>query len=225
MQLRGKRRSERVQIEFPIRVLGTDAQSGDFSEPGRTSLISRHGAVIILGRNLASAHGLTIRCPGNKEDAAIRIVGLLGGQGNELVYGVAFSSPEVNPWGIRFPSLEGSDESLARTLLQCTQCQSREIAHLNEIELQLFEANRSIQRACPSCSATTPWMQGSNQALSDLPAQLSEQPLQPNASAIRPAPDVRHKRKLSRGNCRMRGSFGRWDMFQKCHALHGGVSD
>jgi PilZ domain len=198
MQSRGRRRSERVHIEFPVEVRGTDAQGHPFSERGRTSLISRHGAVIVLGRDLATAHGLIIRCPGNKGDAAIRIVGLLGGQGNELVYGVAFSGPEVNPWGVRFPSQEASDETLARTLLQCAQCQSREVVHLNEIEIQVFEANKSVQRPCQSCSATTSWTQGSNQALGDLPAQLNGQPLQPNASATQPAPDGRHKRKHAR---------------------------
>jgi hypothetical protein len=198
MQFPGKRRSERVHIEFSIKVLGMDAQGYPFNERGRTSLISRHGAVIVLGRNLAAAHGLTIRCPGNKEDAAIRIVGLLGGQGGELVYGVAFFSSEVNPWGIRFPSPDDSEETLARTLLQCTQCQSREIVHLNEIELQVFEANRSIQRSCQSCSATTSWTQGSNQARGDLSAHLNEPPLRPNASATQPASDAHHKRKHAR---------------------------
>ena len=78
MQSSQNRRSERVNIVFPVEVLGADSHGRRFSEEARTSVISRHGAVIVLKHHLAVNQELTVRFPGNKTDAEIRIVGLLG---------------------------------------------------------------------------------------------------------------------------------------------------
>ncbi len=223
MQSVGKRRSERVHIEFPVEVRGTDAQGHDFRERGRTSVISRNGAVIVLGRNLAPAQELTIRNPGTEEGTRIRIVGLLGGQGHELVYGIALLNPNTSPWGVRFPS-PGSDQTLPRTRLRCTHCQGCETVQLNEIELQVLEANCSIQRSCQSCSATTSWVQETNQGPGDLAAQLNEQPLRPGASATQSgrAPNKRkHARVRSKVLAGIRQS-GFPEEIVKCEDLSGG---
>jgi len=52
-------------------------------------VISRHGAVIALNRKLAAQQELTIRCVGKRRETKARVVGMIAGQGDEFVYGIA----------------------------------------------------------------------------------------------------------------------------------------
>ena len=120
-------------------------------------------------------------------------MGLIDGSLPEVIYGVAFLDPGSNPWNVHFPPLTGSDEVLARTLMLCNLCQTLEVVHLNEIEVEVFEANRRIQRFCRSCLATTHWRQSA-----------AEDQSVPAASGVNHVPDrlikpsVEEKRKHSR---------------------------
>jgi hypothetical protein len=179
----GTRRSDRIDLSLPIEAIGTDLNRGrPFCEKGKTTLISRYGAAIALQYALATDQELTIRCLGSKREAEVRVVGLIAGegQGNQLIYGVAFLDPALNPWNVEFPSLTDADEILARALLQCHLCQVREVVHLNEIEIQVFEANRRIHRFCKACSATTAWK-----------ATAGEAPNNQVSSQDKPAPEPR----------------------------------
>jgi hypothetical protein len=135
-----------------------------FCEKAKTTLISRHGAAIVLNYALATDQELTIRWPGSNREAEARVVGLIAGDGKELTYGIAFLNPALNPWNVEFPALTDSDEIVARTLLQCNLCQNLEVVHLNEIEIQVFEANRRIQRFCKACSGATSWKHPAKEA-------------------------------------------------------------
>lgn len=177
------RRSDRVHLVFPIQVAGTDAEGRDFTEKGRTSVIGRHGAAIVLRRKLATDQGLMIRCFGNNKEAEVRVVGLIGGQESEYVYGIVLLSPVVNLWDVEFPGLTGSEKTLARILLRCGACQGREVVHLNEIELEVFNANRSIHRFCKPCSSLTFWKQESQEAPGGSPRHLDEHTPEQESSA------------------------------------------
>jgi hypothetical protein len=162
------RRSDRVYLAFPIQGIGTDAEGRPFEAAGRTTAISRHGAVIVLNRKLAPGQELTIRCLGTKKESKVRVVGLIGGRGDEFVYGIMLLDPVMNLWNVEFPRLTGAEEPLARMLLQCSECSSQEVVHLDETEIQVFDADGRIQRFCKSCSAKTSWKQESNQAVGEL---------------------------------------------------------
>ena len=158
------RRSDRVQISFSIEAIGTDYQRGQpFCQKGQTVTVSRYGAAISLNYTLAAEQEVTIRCVDTCQEAVARVVGLIYSEGTTFVHGVAFVDAEANPWGIEFPSA-GTDEGFGRILLGCHLCQSSKVVHLNEIELQVFEANQSIQQFCKSCSATTSWKRQQNKA-------------------------------------------------------------
>jgi hypothetical protein len=177
----GTRRSDRVRICIPIEAVGVDLVRGrPFSEKGKTILISRHGAAISLKYALATDQEFTIRCPRTRQEAEARVVGLVSEQSKELIYGVAFIDPASNPWKVHFPALTGSDEILARLLMQCNVCQTLEVVHLDEIELEVFEANRRIQRFCGSCLATTLWKCTTNEAAGVSTASL-DKAVQPGA--------------------------------------------
>ena len=110
--------------------------------------ISRHGAAIALNCALGVDQELTVRCVDTGKEAVARVVGLIYSAGKAFVYGVAFLDVVANPWGIEFPALTGADEGFGRILLRCPRCQTSKVVHLNEIELQVFEANKSIQQFC-----------------------------------------------------------------------------
>ena len=160
-------------------------------------MISRHGAVIALNRKLAAQQELTIRCIGKKRETKARVVGLIGGQGNEFVYGIALLDPAMNLWDVEFPQLTGTEEPLARMLLKCSACGGREVVHLNEIEIQVFSANQRIERSCQSCSATTSWKQESKQAEGKLDVLESTQE-SGERSTVAPPTRAHEKRKHNR---------------------------
>jgi hypothetical protein len=129
----GARLTDRVQISIPVEAIGTDLNTGySFCERGCTSVVSRDGAAIVLNYALAIDQELTIRCLETNKEAEARIVGLISGPRNDLVYGVVFLNAEANPWGIEFPTLTG-DEGFGRILLECRLCQAYRVVQLNEI--------------------------------------------------------------------------------------------
>jgi hypothetical protein len=155
------RRSDRVYLDFPIQGIGTDIDGSSFDEEGRTIAISRNGAVIVLNRKLVGGQELTIRCLGTNREAKVRVVGLIGGRGSEFVYGTMLLEPAMNLWNVKFPRLTGAEKPLARMLLLCSGCSGRQVVHLDEIEIQVFDATQRNQRFCKSCSAMTSWKQES----------------------------------------------------------------
>jgi len=170
------RRSDRVEISIPIEAIGMDLTRGQgFCRKAETLAVSRHGAAIILNYALGTNQELTIRCLTTNEEAEATVVGLISSPGKDLVYGIAFVNPAANPWGIEFPTLTGSDDGLARILLACRLCSAQKIVHLNEIEIQAFEANQTIRQFCNACSETTSWKRLTNKAdrEPDLPKQTA----------------------------------------------------
>lgn len=97
-------RDGHVQVALPIRVLGLDVQGRHFDETGRTSTISWYGGSIILNRKLEIDQELIICCLEHNKEAEIRVVGLVGKQGDEFVYGVSLLNPASNPWNLQSPS-------------------------------------------------------------------------------------------------------------------------
>ena len=188
------RRYDRVTLVIPIEAYVTDSSGRPFSLPGRTLIVSRYGATIVLSHTLTTDQELTIRCLPSKKKAAVRVLGPIGGRGLEFVYGIALVDRAVNPWGIDFPPLTGAKDMLARTVFQCGICLGREVVHLNEIEFQVFEANQSIPRFCRKCSATTSWKQAE---FSDAQSVSDEGHQQPGSSGAE-AQKVKTKRKYER---------------------------
>ena len=154
-----RRLTDRVSLTMPIRVSGTDVAGKDFDDVGRTLSICRDGATIVLGRRLAPVQLVAIHNLSANKKAKARIVGQIGGQPSGYVYGVALLPPVENIWNIQFPPLPESDEPVGRVVLECTVCQTREVAYLSELEVEVFEANRSLSRTCKPCSGWTAWKQ------------------------------------------------------------------
>jgi hypothetical protein len=141
---------------------GTDSNGQEFKEPTRTLLINRGGAVIILERDLKPEQQIQIRRQAgadSQKTVPARIVGEFGRQKDGHLYGIEILDNENDFWKIEFPSIAESTEAVARMLLHCSYCKSREVAYLNELELRGFETNRGIARHCKTCGVPSIWTQ------------------------------------------------------------------
>lgn len=156
------RRTDRVSLTLFLEISGTDSEGKAFSEPSKTLLINRHGAVIAFDGVLAPEQRVHVkrRAPGESHrEADARVVGEFGRQKDGFLYGIEILDKEADLWGVEFPPAADSSEAVARMLLQCTYCHSREVVYLNEVELRGFETNRGIARLCKVCGVPSIWTQ------------------------------------------------------------------
>ncbi len=142
---------------MPIQVVGTDSDGRPFREETRTIVVTRHGAKIILARELPPEAEVTIRYPRTGREAKARVVGDAGKSHNGHHYGIEVLDSSVNLWGIHFPTAAEASNAVGRVLLECMSCHAQEITCLDGLSLGVFEANRSISRPCKCSSAMTAW--------------------------------------------------------------------
>ncbi|HEY4878791.1 MAG TPA: PilZ domain-containing protein [Candidatus Acidoferrales bacterium] len=157
-----QRRSDRVSLTLLLEASGKDVNDQEFTLPARTMQINRTGAVILLERDLRADQRIEIRRLAPSEahrHTQIRIVGQFGLQKEGFVYGVEILDPQSDIWNIEFPPIAESEEAVARMLLECTYCRSREVVYLNELELRGFETTRGIARLCKTCGVPSTWTQ------------------------------------------------------------------
>jgi hypothetical protein len=152
-----QRRSDRISLELPIQVVGTDSRGNEFLEQTRTLILSRYGAKILLRRKLVPEQEVMICCPSTKKEAAARVVGQIGTEQNAYAYGVEFLDQQVNLWDIEFPPLSESEKVVARVLLECARCHSREIVHLNDVEAEILASTSRLSRHCKRCGEPGIW--------------------------------------------------------------------
>lgn len=156
------RRTDRVSLTLLLEASGRDVHGQDFKDSSRTLLINRTGAVIVLDRDLQAEAQIHLRRQAPTEahrESNVRIVGQFGRQKDGYLYGVEILDDQKDLWGIEFPPISDSSEAVARMLLECSYCRNREVAYLNDVELQGFEANRGIARHCKTCGVPSIWTQ------------------------------------------------------------------
>lgn len=170
------RRSDRVSLTLLLEASGVDGQGKEFKEPARTLLINRTGAVIVLGRELAPEQQIHLqrRAPSEAHrKSQVRVVGQFGREKDGYLYGIEIPDPSVDLWGVEFPPVADSLEAVARMLVECSYCRSREVVHLNELELRAFETNRGIARHCKVCGVPSIWTQAQHEDEKKLTARAS----------------------------------------------------
>jgi len=156
------RRTDRVSLTLLLEASGTDSKGQEFKSPARTLLINRGGAVIILDQVLTPEQFVHLQRRAPHEShrkGQVRVVGQFGRQKDGYLYGIEMPDPSMDLWGVEFPAIAESTEAVARMLLECSYCRSREVVHLNELELRAFETNRGIARHCKTCGVPSIWTQ------------------------------------------------------------------
>jgi hypothetical protein len=171
MENQDARRSDRVPVELPIVVTGTDAMGAGFLEQTHTVMVGRHGAKILLIRMLVPDQEINVRCLKTSRESDARVVGQLGSEGAGHYYGLELLDDDPNLWGIEFPSVSESEAAVGRVLLECVRCHSQELAYLDEFEVEVLETNQSLSRHCRRCTDTSVWKKSAPREGGELPAQ------------------------------------------------------
>jgi PilZ domain len=199
MEEPGARRSDRIALTLLLEATGRDADGQDFKEPARTLLINRHGAVIVLDRELAAEQRVHLRRRAPAEvhrEAEIRVVGQFGRQKEGYIYGIEVLG-DKELWGVEFPALPVSSEAVARMLLECSHCRSREVVYLNEVELQGFETNRGIARHCKACGTPSIWTQAPHEDEKKIAARAARaRKAAESAASAKPESEQRARQRL-----------------------------
>ena len=162
MTVEGVRRSDRVVLTLLLEASGRDASGQEFRDKARTILINRHGAMVLLDRELIPEQRIHLqrRAPAEAHrESDVRVVGQFGKQAEGALYGIEILGDQTDLWGVEFPPVAESSEAVARMLLECTYCRRREVVYLNEFELRGFETNRGIARHCKGCGVASIWVQ------------------------------------------------------------------
>jgi hypothetical protein len=167
MSATNTRSSDRVSLTLRLEAFGTDQSGQEFSEPARTQLVSRGGAELVLKRQLAVGQTLRLRLPAAAvsdastpaeiREAEARVVAQLGGHPEGFAYGVAIADPGAKLWDISIPPLAAAHLAMARLLMECVHCRSRELAYLDGRELREFDLHQIVARPCRACNASTLW--------------------------------------------------------------------
>ena len=198
-----QRRSDRVSLTLLLEASGKDGNDQEFAQPARTMQINRTGAVILLDRDLHADQHILIRrlAPSDKHrQSQVRIVGQFGHQKEGYVYGVEILQPENDVWAVEFPHIAESQEAVARMLLECTYCRTREVVYLNELELRGFEGTRGIARYCKTCSVPSIWSQAPHENEKKLASRTARSRVNPSDPPELPAGGEQRER----GRLRMR---------------------
>ena len=151
------RRTDRISLSLPIQVLGTGGDGRAFRAEARTVLVTRHGGRIRVARELTPDMEVTIRYPRRDRQARVRVLASAGSYPDGHHYGIELLDPNENLWGIHFPSPREAASAVGRVLLECANCQAQEVACLDGMALEIFQANRSLSRRCACSTAMTAW--------------------------------------------------------------------
>lgn len=202
METNTTRRSDRVSLELPLQLSGTDSMGQGYIEEGRTLLLSRHGAKIVLNRKLSPNQELTVRCLSTNSSADARVVGQIGRGPHGYFYGIEFLDADANPWKIEFPPMADAHKAVARTLIECSACKTRAIAYMSDIEAEIYEANRCLSRPCQKCGDKALWTEPVMVIMEDAPSSPGAKEFDVQATLLKLLRS-QNERKESRAHLRM----------------------
>jgi len=106
-----KRRSQRVLMQVPVRLRGTDANGASFDEETETLAISAHGALILLRTRLTSGTAIQLQHKKTLEEQECHVVFLGPVRGDRAEIGLEFSAPRPQFWRVAFPPEDWSPKS------------------------------------------------------------------------------------------------------------------
>jgi hypothetical protein len=159
MEVAERRKTERVMLAIPIRVLAFGSSCGDFTEETETVQVNRAGARIVLKHRVAPGETIRIVNLQNFREADFRVVGAACLEpGRAAEWGIEYSEFERNIWGIEFPAPLDDDSHQAGALLICRGCGSEAFAPLTLVEVDILETSGQIQRLCSRCRQFCSWV-------------------------------------------------------------------
>jgi PilZ domain-containing protein len=162
----GLRQSDRVTLCMPVEASWVSSGGATFKQTAETLLVSRNGGVLRLTEKLAMGQELHLRRQREGDDwksTRARVVAEIDQESNGFLYAIHILDPRSDFWEIDFPAPHKADEALARLLMECSFCQRREVAYLNELELKSFEIRKCVARLCKHCEAPSIWIESQSE--------------------------------------------------------------
>ena len=138
-----RRKSERIRLKLPIRVIGFDEARGRFIEDTHTIVVSKTGSLIAMTHKVFPADVLRIINLENMEEADFRVVGPSIVTEQEVYeWGVECAEEGRNIWGINFP--EPLPEGTAAALLICRACNQEVLWPATLLEIEVLQRSGMI---------------------------------------------------------------------------------
>src|SRR5271157_1634138 len=141
------RRSCRVALSVPIRVIGIDYRGIDFTEEALTVIVNLQGAKIRMTHQVMPDSEIRVLCHATGQEGLFRVVSKL--QSSELKYtywGIENMDPGRNIWGVDIPEFRPGDQLKVRAVLACPNCSTRESLALDEILLVSLQEKGGLER-------------------------------------------------------------------------------
>ncbi len=161
-----QRSTERLLLSIPIRVIGIDRSSGDFSVDTSSTVVNRTGGRIFLKQDVAPGDTLRIVNLENYSEADFRVVGptrLDPSDPSEL--GVECLEIDRNVWGIKFPPPFSPGTAGSGALLVCRACREQVLWQLTLTEIDVLDSAGQIPGDCSRCGKSTYWAYGDTSRL------------------------------------------------------------
>jgi hypothetical protein len=98
-----RRRSQRVLMQVPVRIRGTDAQGKTIEEETETLAINAHGALVLLLARFTSGSKVLLQHKRTQEEQECHVVFLGPVRSGKAEIGLEFSSPHPTFWRVAFP--------------------------------------------------------------------------------------------------------------------------
>jgi len=153
-----RRRTERLLVSIPIRVLRFDEGRGQFLEDSQTVAINQDGARIRLRTRVFPGDTLRIINLENYAEADFQVVGVMRLESGEPVeWGIESLEKERNIWGVTFSRPLAAGEE-AGALLECRVCQRQEFWPLTVLDIEILDSVGTVVRECRQCHRTTYWV-------------------------------------------------------------------
>lgn len=99
----GRRRSQRVLMQVPVRIKGADAQGKPFEEFTETLAINAHGALVLLEARVTSGSAVKMQHKRTEEEQECHVAFLGPVRGGKAEIGLEFSAPRPSFWRVSFP--------------------------------------------------------------------------------------------------------------------------
>ena len=152
------RRTERLMLEIPIRVLSFDKSAGNFSEESHTIFVNRDGALIALKSRVAPGETVRIINLENLREADFRVVGTARKDtGDTTEWGVECLEKARTLWDIDFPPPLSTGSEKAGALMECLGCNKQALRVLTLTEVGMLESVGSLEQLCDSCGELSTW--------------------------------------------------------------------
>src|SRR5271155_1633565 len=98
-----RRRSQRVLMQVPVKISGSDAQGQPFTEPTETLAINAHGALILMTTRVTSGGMLLLSHERTREEQECLVVFLGPVRNGKAEVGLEFSNSRPTFWRVAFP--------------------------------------------------------------------------------------------------------------------------